>query len=175
MAAGNDLQFGPSFMRRSGRQPSGTFPSKLGSSTSSLDPTPSTAPAPAAPSLGAFSPPSITHGPTNGRGMSFSAVAAGDRDDLRRPVPPSSTAVNGHGAAPGSESRKRPVEYSRETLLSLYSEERALEKPPALDHVEPGAGSAISEHLVGPPLGLVEMSELEKEASRLRCTLIPMG
>lgn len=52
-----------------------------------------------------------------------------------------------------------PADYSRETLLNLYSENLASKLPPDLELSHP----SVSVEFVGPPLALIEMTDTEKE------------
>lgn len=184
MSSNNEINFGPVFMR--GRKPL----------TGSIKPPPATPSSnstglmshtlhtsggpipvlrPPIPSLGSFSPGSLS--PALPLPKSFSAAVSPEKEAEDRLK--LSGASNGwdpsHGAHDhvfvSKETSAHAMvngtgaaihEYSRETLLNLYSEEMALELPGDLEIGDP----AISETFVGPPLGLVEMTEAEKEVSK---------
>ncbi|KAH9819738.1 hypothetical protein DFH28DRAFT_1053138 [Melampsora americana] len=180
MSSNNEINFGPVFMR--GRKPvTGNkvpTPHPPNTETASQShalknsggPTPVVRPS--IPSLGSFSSGSIS--PALPLPKSFSAVVSPGKENEERVA--FSGASNGwdvsyglHDAGLHSSDLSGnamangtgPIfhEYSRETLLNLYSEAMALKLPPDLDTSD----LAFSDTLVGPPLGLIEMTEAEKE------------
>lgn len=185
MSQSNEINFGPVFMR--GRKPAPiTLKSNPTPNSNATHPTHnqfnqsqrSSGGASATnfkshppPTLGSFSPASNTSLPLP---KSFSAaVSPGKETD--RPLQPNGTQnvwdsnlnahpiqhnqpvdsnhrANGHHIFPATD-------YSRETLLNLYSEQLASKLPPDLEIDDP----AVSVEFVGPPLALIEMTEIEKE------------
>ncbi|KAG0148450.1 hypothetical protein CROQUDRAFT_654965 [Cronartium quercuum f. sp. fusiforme G11] len=180
MSSNNEINFGPVFMR--GRKP--VTGSKAPSATASNDGAPMSQPAKASggpapvlrppnPSLGSFSSVSISPAPPLSK--SFSAVVFSPEREAEERVT-FSGASNGWDQSHAFHDASLPSvdasgnlmtngigsilhEYSRETLLNLYSETLALRLPLDLETDDP----AFSETFVGPPLGLIEMTDAEKE------------
>ncbi|EGG03780.1 uncharacterized protein MELLADRAFT_78488 [Melampsora larici-populina 98AG31] len=180
MSSNNEINFGPVFMRgrkpvTGNKVPTAHPPNNETASQSQVlknsgGPTPVVRPS--IPSLGSFSSGSIS--PALPLSKSFSAVVSPEKENEERvaflgasngwdvshglhDASLHSTDFSGNAMANGTA----PVfhEYSRETLLNLYSEVMALKLPPDLETSDP----AFSDTLVGPPLGLIEMTEAEKE------------
>ncbi|KAI9620714.1 hypothetical protein KEM48_008064 [Puccinia striiformis f. sp. tritici PST-130] len=120
------------------------------------------------PTLGSFSP--ATNTSSLPLPKSFSAAVSPGKEIDSRALHPNGTLnnawevhqnqsfvestphVNGHQVS-------APADYSRETLLNLYSENLATKLPPDLEINDP----AITLEFVGPPMALLEMTEAEKE------------
>ncbi|WAR58304.1 hypothetical protein PtB15_5B538 [Puccinia triticina] len=166
MSQSNEINFGPVFMRgrkpaplttKTGQPPTNSHTPlaqahRLSTANTALK---NTHPAP---SLGSFSPATSTAPLPLPKSFS-AAVSPGKEPDQRshtngihalEPVPPQ---LNGHQHHSG------PADYSRETLLNLYSENLASKLPPDLAIHDP----AVTLEFVGPPLAFVEMTETEKE------------
>ncbi|KAH9458641.1 hypothetical protein MJO29_005734 [Puccinia striiformis f. sp. tritici] len=188
MSQSNEINFGPVFMRGRKPAPVTGKPATTSSTNNNppSNPTqnqfsqaqrPSTATMPntapktvnhPTPTLGSFSP--ATNTSSLPLPKSFSAAVSPGKEIDSRALHPNGTLnnawevhqnqsfvestphVNGHQVS-------APADYSRETLLNLYSENLATKLPPDLEINDP----AITLEFVGPPMALLEMTEAEKE------------
>ncbi|PLW12058.1 hypothetical protein PCANC_17654 [Puccinia coronata f. sp. avenae] len=167
MSQSNEINFGPVFMR--GRKPAPVNSKPAPGSTSSAPQNqlshPVLKPTNHTPTLGSFSP--TTHTSSLPLPKSFSAAVSPGKDSENRPhsngFPSNTWEANLTHPDPSphinGQQLSAPADYSRETLLNLYSEDLASKLPPDLEINHP----AVSIEFVGPPLALIEMSEVEKE------------
>ncbi|EFP79656.1 uncharacterized protein PGTG_05977 [Puccinia graminis f. sp. tritici CRL 75-36-700-3] len=174
MSQSNEINFGPVFMR--GRKPAPvsnkTTPITQNQFSQPQRPnssgtTPNTVPKTTnqAPSLGSFSPANNTTSLPLPKSFSAAVSPAKEIDHRAHPngLP---TQANHHTQATestpqlnGHNQSSEPADYSRETLLNLYSENLASKLPPDLEITDP----AVTVEFVGPPLAFIEMTETEKE------------
>ncbi|CAH7681983.1 hypothetical protein PPACK8108_LOCUS14668 [Phakopsora pachyrhizi] len=138
---------------------------------------------PMIPSLGSFS--AAVSNPSNSMSKSFSAVVSPGREDHQpngwenslsnttaattapttstMTIDPTSSSLSPVEPNPSNNSNGSTagigLEYSKETLLNIYSDELRFRLPPDLEILDP----AVSKDSVGPPLALMEMTESEKE------------
>lgn len=184
MSQSNEINFGPVFMR--GRKPASVTNKPTpnsnhitpqnqfnqaqrpnhGTTNNVLKPTNHN------PTPGSFSPETNTSSLPLPK--SFSAALSPGKETDNRPHSngfPSSaweSNLNHHNSQPidstshlSDQQFSGPADYSRETLLNLYSENLASKLPPDLELSHP----SVSVEFVGPPLALIEMTDTEKEVS----------